>query len=219
MKKLFIVLMLSMGQLVYGVGAPSLVLSVCNKDNLQAEKQLFIDCWQFWYSDEHFDKQEDITAILAGRFDEDWYDYQRNDSSLVFLKAEFAGNLVGFIAFEMNSNFEVMIRQIAIDPMNSSLNLFKYLILSAWNYEPLCRTISVQMLFDVAMLKQVLFDLGFAVQIDNDAMGIYTNTIQNRCQMCDVLYGDDFWERPESDDDSGEEQDKTYIAQPNAQDA
>ena len=103
--------------------------------------------------------------------------------------------------------------------MNSSLNLFKYLILSAWNYEPLCRTISVQMLFDVAMLKQVLFDLGFAVQIDNDAMGIYTNTIQNRCQMCDVLYGDDFWERPESDDDSGEEQDKTYIAQPNAQDA
>ena len=74
------------------------------------------------------------------------------------------------------------------------------LILSVFDYVPQCSGITMYVVQDSIDMIQVLTDIGFVM---SPLTGAYELVVGDRCKLCEVLYGKDFWENqdPDSQDD------------------
>lgn len=170
-----------------------LVLPIIS-DNLSAERELFIKFQKSGFDGIGIAKEagQFFFAMDLEAFNKDCDDYNAHSENVYFFNAIFDNKLVGYISFEVQENRAVNIRQIAIDPEMYDDSLVKELLFALFQDIPQVRYITCALRTPHKEVMSVFYELGFSLVGDQFPF-VFELVVSNKCKICEVLYGVDFW--------------------------
>jgi hypothetical protein len=182
-----------------GLFAHEFEISHISSHDLSKQKELFITFWQEMYDRDG--KEIDLDDV-SREFENDQEAYEQESEDGFFIQATLMDQVVGYMSFELRDFEKVFIHKFVVHPAISDQTLIKALILSIFDYVPQCSVIRVNpetLFFEFA---QVLEELGFVKTIHIEET--YDLIVHDRCKICDMKYGSEFWdiaeEEPDEDD-------------------
>ncbi len=140
-----------------------------------------------------------LDDLLNQEFDREVEVYQNKPESVFLLKATNFDEVVGYFSCQMLLSTEFSIRQMAFDVDRYGDSLLKDFLLAIFDAIPNVEKISVACPIACKALVDLLLNFGFVPT--NDLASSITDTfslsVHSKCGMCQVLYGEDFWDQDE----------------------
>ncbi len=187
MKKIFIISLLFLMGMGRGIEACAFKIGLINSNDLSKERELF-------------EKEDSLASFFPHGFDDQEAYIQTHIDNSLCINAIFMDQVIGYIFFDIGLDYHAYVRELVLDLAMLDSNLVKALILSIFDYVPQCSGISIQLTLSAESIDiiQVCKDIGF---VRDHLTGMYELVVHDRCQICAVLYKEDFWETQDSDDD------------------
>jgi hypothetical protein len=146
--------------------------------------------------------QELLIDGLETEFDQEAAKYKNASDDQIFLQAVLDDEVVGYVSCQITPDLRININQLAFDMAKFDYNLAKDFLFALFEIMPQVSRINVK----IPALNQDLIDLfeglGF---VNNDQLvsGLFVDyglDVPEKCAICQVLYGPNFWEEDLDDD-------------------
>lgn len=125
--------------------------------------------------------------------------YVSISSKSMFFHALLDDQVIGYISCDVADNHNISIRQLLVDPEMFDVTLIKELLFAIFLAMPQVKNLMIYCPVGCTEMHALLLELGFGL-IDTKVMNnmisyeVYQIAIQPKCKICDVLYGEEFWE-------------------------
>lgn len=146
-----------------------------------------------------YDDVSVLDALLSQEFEQEFEVYNHQPDNIALLQAIVLDEVVGYFSCEMVQSAQFLIRQMAFDVDRYGDSLLKDFLLAIFEAMPNIEKISVVCPMACKSLTDFLYDFDF-VAMDpskNHLSGTFSLLVHSKCGMCQVLYGDDFWDQDE----------------------
>lgn len=140
--------------------------------------------------------------LFNQEFEQEVKVYNKKPENIFLLQAKVFDEVVGFFSCEMILPAQFLIRQMAFDINKYGDSLLKDVLLSVFDVMPNIEKISVVCPVECKVLTDLLFNFGFVATgtLQNHLTDTFSLLVHSKCGMCQVLYGDDFWDQDEDFD-------------------
>ncbi|MFA5998826.1 MAG: GNAT family N-acetyltransferase [Candidatus Babeliales bacterium] len=196
MKKRFVGLMALLTCLSLGLVGHEFDIEPISSPDLRSERDLFMRSHSF--ADQGSD-------FLSNEFDKEEQAYKDQNTQTLFFHATFMDEVIGYISFDASGDHKVHVRHLAIDPEMYEPALIKELLFTVFQVVPQVGFISLVANLQQVDVLQLLEELGFefACEHQDGIFCTYELFVNNKCKICDVLYGPSFWYGNGDEWDSG----------------
>lgn len=179
-----------------------IVVQKITSESLEQEKIVF-EKFAESYCDVGIE-QSILQKMVNDAFSNEQRAYAQSDSNVLFFHALHEDQVVGYISCDLLPNFQVLIRQLVVDPLMFDTALVKELLFAIFATAPKTKYVTVYCPVACSDLAILFEELGFVRSEEvGQATGLcrmYELKIHPKCKICDVLYAD-IWEN-EDDEDS-----------------
>lgn len=165
-------------------------------ESLEQEKALF---FKFYSTYCHIPSENAMTQrMLTVAFDREQKAYQSRSTTL-FFHAMIQDQVIGYISCDVGQGYKVHVRQLIIDPDYFDAMLIKELLFAIFESIPQVKSIILQCPLGCSDIQQVLESFGFTVKSlqGDSSLSLYVTyeiEVHPKCKICDVMYGDQYWE-------------------------
>ncbi len=135
-------------------------------------------------------------------FEKEFQEYQKNENNRLFFQVTFLDEIIGFMSCQVESESKVIINQLVVDPEKYDVNLIKDFLFAILQLMPKIKEIVILCPLFCVDFVDLFQNLGFVpVQevSDFDLFVPFELKVHSKCGMCQVLYGNDFWENEDPD--------------------
>ncbi|MCX5924174.1 MAG: hypothetical protein NTZ68_02005 [Candidatus Dependentiae bacterium] len=186
MKKRFVGLMVLLTCLPLGLVGHEFDIELILSPDLRKERDLFMRSHSFADQDSDF---------LSDEFDKEELAYKDQNGQTLFFHAIFMDEVIGYISFDTLADHKVHVRHLAIDKEMYEPVLIKELLFTVFQVVPqvgfITLVANLQQVDIIALLEELGFE--FVDKPQGGIFGTYELFVNNKCKICDVLYGSDFW--------------------------
>lgn len=197
-------MMLTLLMLYQSLWSCDIVIEKVHSETLTAERDVFIK-FIAHYCNLCVSQSSDMQS-LNQLFDQEEQLYQAGLVETLFFHALLDEQVIGYVSCDLNENYSVSIRQLAIDPDYFDVTLIKELLFAIFTAAPKTKFVTVKCPVTCPEIQALLVDLGFVRTMQqlsavDVVYNFYVLKVHAKCKICDVLYGPDFWETESSDQD------------------
>jgi len=186
MKKRFVGLTMLLTCLSLGLVGHEFDVEPISSPDLRSERDLFMRSHNF--ADQGSD-------FLSDEFDKEELAYKDQNTQTSFFHATFMDEVIGYISFDTHPDHKVYVRHLAIDSDMYEPALIKELLFTVFQVVPQVSFITLVVNLQQVDVTGLLEELGFesVCEHQDGIFGTYELFVNNKCKICDVLYGSSFW--------------------------
>ncbi|MBP9764988.1 hypothetical protein KBD08_01495 [Candidatus Babeliales bacterium] len=185
--------------MVYTILPSDFCVEKIKSSDLRQEQDLFVRFYT------HYCGASDEIGKAVALFEQEKTAYIQAHPAHLFFHATIENDVVGYISCTMCPGYEVIIKQLAVDPDLYDSVLVKELLFAIFSMLPKTKYVSMRCPKACLDMCALLQDLGFK-QVSReqskqvDIFVEYELYVNPKCKICDVLYGDNFWDFDEEQD-------------------